>query len=245
MAYRKIHDSFWTDPDMEELTPEQKLFYIYLITNPYVNQIGLYELSIKRACFETGYNIDTVSKLLEYFEDTGKIRRSEETKEIVVIKLFHHNKSNSPKVKKHVEGLLSEVKDTSLIQYVYGFKEYGYCIQTASQEEEEKEEEKEEKPSNIAEEIYELYPRKVGKAEALKKIKKALKKVDADVLSEKVQLFAESVEGQESQFIPYPATWFNQCRWEDDPAEWKAWKDQKSGGKPTEPIPQYLNRRFE
>jgi hypothetical protein len=136
MAYRKIHDDFWTDPDIEELTPEQKFFYIYLITNPNVNQIGLYEFSMRRACFETGYNSDTIGKLLDFFESMGKIKRSDKTKEILVIKFYHHNKSNSPKLKTHVNTLLTEVKDTTLIQYIYG-------MYTASQEEEEKEEEKE------------------------------------------------------------------------------------------------------
>ena len=140
MAYRKIHDDFWTDPDIEELTPEQKFFYLYLITNPNVNQIGLYEFSIRRACFETGYNSDTVSKLLDTFQDMGKIKRSEKTREILVVKFYWHNKSNSPKVKKHVEGLLDQVKDTSLIQYIYG-------MDTPSQEEVQEEEEVQEKNS--------------------------------------------------------------------------------------------------
>jgi hypothetical protein len=134
MAYRKIHDDFWTDPDIEELTPEQKFFYIYLITNPNVNQIGLYEFSIKRACFETGYNKDTIEKLLEMFESMGKIKRSAKTREILVVKFYHHNKSNSPKVQTHVDKLLTEVKDRSLIQYVYS-------MDTQSQEEEVQEEE--------------------------------------------------------------------------------------------------------
>jgi hypothetical protein len=134
MAYRKIHDSFWTDPDVEELTPEQKYFYIYLITNPSVNQIGLYEFSIKRACFETGYNADTVEKLLQFFEKHGKIKRSDESREIVVCKFYYHNMSHSPKVQSHVNKLLEEVKDTSLIQYIYS-------MYTQSQEEEVQEEE--------------------------------------------------------------------------------------------------------
>ena len=147
MAYRKIHDDFWTDPDIEELTPEQKFFYLYLITNPNVNQIGLYEFSIRRACFETGYNSDTVYKLLDTFQEMGKIKRSKKTREILVIKFYWHNKSNSPKVKKHVEGLLDEVKDTSLIQYIYG-------MDTPSQEEEEEVQEKaQEEPSNKVAEV--------------------------------------------------------------------------------------------
>ena len=138
MAYRKIHDQFWTDPDIEELTPEQKYFYLYLLTNPGVNQIGLYELSVKRACYETGYNTDTVLKLLAYFESKGKIKQSKITHEILIVKFYHHNYSRSPKVEEHVNKLLKEVKDTSLIQYIYS-------MHTQTQEEEEEEEYKEEK----------------------------------------------------------------------------------------------------
>jgi len=141
MAYRKIHDNFWTDPDIEALTPEQKYFYLYLLTNPSVNQLGLYEFSVRRACFETGYNQETVCKLLDLFEEKGKIKRSSTTKELLIVKFYHHNKSNSPKVIKHIEGLIEEIKDRSLIQYVYG-------IDTVSQEEKEEQEEKKKNKPN-------------------------------------------------------------------------------------------------
>ena len=144
MAFRKIHESFWTDPDIEELTPEQKYFYLYLITNPRNNQIGLFEFSINRAVFETGYNRDTVEKLLQHFEEEGKIVRSKKSKEIVICKFWHYNKSNSPKVLAHVEELKSKVKDTVLIQYIYS-------MHTLSQEEEEKEEEKEKEEVQVQE----------------------------------------------------------------------------------------------
>lgn len=143
MAYRKIHDSFWTDPDIEELTPEQRYFYLYLLTNPACNQIGLFEFSVRRAVFETGYNRETIEKLLDHFEYLGKIVVSRETKEIVICNFYHHNKSNSPKVITHVQQLLSNVKDRTLIQSIYD-------IDTVSQKEEEKEEEKtKEKETNI------------------------------------------------------------------------------------------------
>jgi DNA-binding MarR family transcriptional regulator len=141
MAYRKVHESFWTDPDMEELTPEQKLFYLYLITNPACNQIGLYEFSVKRAAFETGYHQETIVKLLEQFEQMRKIKRSKTSKEILVIKFLAHNSSNSPKVQAHVQELLKKVKDTVLIQYLYS-------MDTQTQEEEKEEEEEEEQIKN-------------------------------------------------------------------------------------------------
>lgn len=139
MAYRKIHDSFWTDPDIEELTPEQRYFYLYLLTNPACNQIGLFEFSIRRAVFETGYNRETIEKLLAHFEMLGKIKVSTITKEIVICNFYHHNKSNSPKVITHVQQLLKNIKDETLVQYIYG-------IGTLPQEKEKQEEtEKEEK----------------------------------------------------------------------------------------------------
>jgi len=63
----------------------------------------------------------------------AKFKRSKTTKELVVVKFFPiHNKSNSPKVVKHINILLQQVKDTLLIQYIYG-------MHTVSQEEEEEE----------------------------------------------------------------------------------------------------------
>lgn len=72
--------------------------------------------------------------------------------------------------------------------------------------------------------IYEAYPRKVGKAKAHTAIKKALTKVTPEALLEKVNQFAEATTHypeEDRRFIPHPATWFNQGRWEDNPEEWK------------------------
>ncbi len=68
--------------------------------------------------------------------------------------------------------------------------------------------------------IYEAYPRKVGRGAALKAIVKALKLVPFEELLEAVREYARAREGQEREFTPYPATWFNQERWADDREEW-------------------------
>ena len=69
-----------------------------------------------------------------------------------------------------------------------------------------------------AEKIYQLYPRHIGKSDALKKIKKALKvKTEAQLLGAVICYCAKvEAEGTEDQFIPHPATWFNQGRYDDD-----------------------------
>ncbi len=80
--------------------------------------------------------------------------------------------------------------------------------------------EEEKKPSIEPEEIYEAYPKKVAKPEALKAIKKALKKVDASTLLEKTKAYAETVNGSDRQFVPNPATWFNGERYNDSADTW-------------------------
>lgn len=134
-VFRKVHCSFWRDPFVIRLTPEQKYFYLYLMTNPSTKQCGIYEADTYTISHETGYNESTVKKLITFFEGKGKIKFSEKTNEIALKNWGRYNDSTSPKVKKCIENELLAVKNRVLIQYVYS-------IDTQSQEEEEKEEEK-------------------------------------------------------------------------------------------------------
>ena len=68
--------------------------------------------------------------------------------------------------------------------------------------------------------LYMAYPRKVARAAALRAIKKSLRSEEFEVLMEAVLSYAKSREGQDKQYTPYPATWFNQERWADDREEW-------------------------
>lgn len=136
-AFRKISVTFWSDSFVGELTPEQKYFYLYLMTNDKTTQCGIYETSIRKICFDTGYNSETIHKLLEFFEQKNKIRFSKETNEIALLNWVKFNESNSPKVLACVEKELKQVKNRVLIEYLYSMDTY-------PQEEEEKEKEQEE-----------------------------------------------------------------------------------------------------
>lgn len=73
------------------------------------------------------------------------------------------------------------------------------------------------KPSPESETLYGLYPRKVGKADALKAIAKALQSKPFEELLLAVQAFGRKCarDGTEERFIPHPATWFNAGRYDD------------------------------
>ena len=86
--------------------------------------------------FETGYNTETVAKLVEFFEKKGKIKYSRKTNELAIKNFVKHNPQGSPKVKAFVDKELIGVKDRLLIGYLY-------AMDTVSQEEEEETKEEE------------------------------------------------------------------------------------------------------
>jgi hypothetical protein len=69
---RYISTSFWDDEWVRSLDPSEKFVYLYLMTNPLTNIAGVYKITIARICFDTGYNEDTVTKVLDRFQTAGK-----------------------------------------------------------------------------------------------------------------------------------------------------------------------------
>ncbi|MBO9129536.1 DnaD domain protein [Bacillus sp. 165] len=143
--FRQVHTDYWEDSFVVDLTPEERYFYIYLMTNRRTKQCGIYELHTRTIETDTGYNRETVEKLLERFIRYGKIRYSKETKEIMIVNWMKYNKMNSPKVKLCIAKELEKVKYKSFVSmFLVICKRLGYSIDTLSQVyEEEKEEEKE------------------------------------------------------------------------------------------------------
>ena len=96
--------------------------------------------------------------------------------------------------------------------------------------------------SREAEAIYSAYPRKVGKPAALKAIAKALVK-KPDLLAT-VKAFADyhAKCGTEDQYIPHPATYFNQERFNDPLPQPQA--KQPNGGADAEEFIMILGHRY-
>ena len=91
-----------------------------------------------------------------------------------------------------------------------------------------------------SEELYKLYPRKIGRRAAFKAIEKAIKRLPLELslegkvvdnldewIKKKTAQFANSPSGQRGIFTPYPATWFNQSRYLDDPKEWELMSEKE------------------
>lgn len=79
---------------------------------------------------------------------------------------------------------------------------------------------------SLAEAIYAIYPRKEGKKKAIQAILKAIKdsgitEMEMQVRVKAYKLATDKWAAKDKQFIPFPATWFNQHRFMDDPAMWE------------------------
>ncbi|MTN44751.1 hypothetical protein GMB51_11825 [Turicibacter sanguinis] len=113
-VYRQVYITFWQDEFILELTPEEKYFYLYLMTNSKTSQCGIYQLPIKVMEMELGYNRDTIIKLIERFEQYGKIAYDESTKEVALVNWLKFNPINNINIQKCVEKELQGIKSDFL-----------------------------------------------------------------------------------------------------------------------------------
>ena len=122
MGIKRIVDTgFWEDEKvMEMFSPEDKLFFLYLMTNPHSTQLGIYKILDIQMAFEIGYSKEAIKCLLDRFENKyGIIKYSESTKEIAIKNYLVYSivKGGKP-----VYDLLvresQRVKDKSLFDYI-------------------------------------------------------------------------------------------------------------------------------
>lgn len=83
----------------------------------------------------------------------------------------------------------------------------------------------------LADAIYDLYPRKVGKPAAVKAILTQLNSHPFELLRDATAKLSGLWAGQDMTYLPHPSTWFNQQRFNDSPETW-APKAATSNGKP-------------
>ena len=119
---RCVSTGFWNDDKvLNDFSPEDKYFMLYLLTNPYTTQLGVYHLPLKKAALELGYSLEAVNTLLDRFERKYRIiKYNRTTSEIAIKNYLRHSiiKGGKP-VMDCLERDLKSVKDLSLVGYVF------------------------------------------------------------------------------------------------------------------------------
>ena len=209
--YRNVRISFWTDPKVtDDFTPEDKYFYLYLMTNPKTNLCGCYEISTRQIAYDTGYSKETVERLLQRFEEYHEvIKYAKSTKEIFILNWHKYNWTNSEKFKKALEAEIKNIKNkgfrTELTEFYQSFHG-GEIIEF-----EEEEHETEKSLNEFFDSVWKLYPIKKGKGQVSTTQRKKLKRVGYDQLSRCVDRYVEEMQRKntEPRYWKHGSTFFN------------------------------------
>lgn len=237
MAYRSFSTGTWQDPWFEKLNPKAKLLFIYLWTNDVCTQSGVYQISQRRAEFETGLKpqeiINDLHPKVEWFADV----------EIVWVKNFFRKQCANAKF------ALAGIRSLSCIpqNIVEKFAHYNadliekMGIDTVSIP---YKTEFDTLPLSVTgtvtgtvpgtgtarrgrvcvvdvgfEDFWKAYPKKVGKEEAKRawlKFNGSRPPVETIVLKINELKKSSQWSKENGQFIPNPATWLNRGGWEDE-----------------------------
>ncbi len=73
MRNHLVNDRFWSDSFIEELNSEQKLLFLYLLTCPLNNYLGIFEIGFSTMSFQTGIEKNKIIEYLKLFHKNKKI----------------------------------------------------------------------------------------------------------------------------------------------------------------------------
>ena len=230
--YRNIRISFWTDTKIiDDFTPEDKYFYLYLFTNPHTNLAGCYELSIKQASVQLGYDASAVRSLLTRFDDVHKvIKYSEQTKEVLIINWHKYNWTSSEQFRKPLEKEINQVKDKAFREYLTKLYEgidrvlipYTDGIQATDTVTDTNTDTNKVKPKQLRtefEQLWAIYPKKQGKDKAYGYYEKARKNgTTYEEVFNGINAYRVFIEANETdmQYVKQGSTYFSQKAWQDE-----------------------------
>jgi hypothetical protein len=100
----------WQDDWYAGLDTEHKLLWVYLFTNPSASVCGMYQLSVRVAAFDTGFEQDQVRAMLSDFVRDGKI--TWDGKVVWVHKLRELQETRSSKVQTRIAKDIAAIPDS-------------------------------------------------------------------------------------------------------------------------------------
>ena len=123
---RYISTSFWDDEWIQTLEPLEKFLYLYLMTNSLTNIAGVYKITIRRICFDTGLNTSTIEQILSKFQKAGKAFLYEEY--MILPSWPQHQKAEErSKIKLGIDAIL-KVLPIEIVNYMVSIG-YRYHIE--------------------------------------------------------------------------------------------------------------------
>lgn len=118
---RCVCTNFWEDTKvMDQMSPDERLIMLWLLTNPATTMLGIYEFSLSIMSAQTGYSKDMLKTILKRFdEDYRIIKWSPETSEVAILNSMRHGiLGGGTPVKSCLERDEKSVKNKKLLKAV-------------------------------------------------------------------------------------------------------------------------------
>lgn len=219
MSKRFTDTNKWEDSWFRELSPKSKCFWFYITDK--CDNAGVWKPDLKLASFIIGEPIESEQILKE--TNAGKERiKILETGEWHILDFvkfqFGQLKKNSPLYKNVVK--LLEFRGMAGV-----YQGYGRGIDTPVVKVKVKEKvrvmvlEKEKTLCNEFDQFWKAYPKKEGKGKALEEWLKAGVSLEVVLKAVEAQKKWPKWQKDGGQYIPMPATWLHQKRWQDEGTE--------------------------
>lgn len=233
MSKRFTATEKWDDAWFRKLPPVQKCLWSYMTDK--CDQAGVIDLDFEAASFHIGAKVKE-DDMASFAKQAQKMQNG---KWLILGFIKFQYGAPSATCKPHAKifealdkhGLtyeeIAERLSKGIPKPINGYSIVSERLQEEEEEEEEDRKKTAEPQTNKAQsiDVYEAYPRKQARKDAIKAIEKAAKEVSGGMerLLERTTAYAACVAlwpAEDHRFIPHPATWFNRGGYDDDPREW-------------------------
>lgn len=123
---RYISTSFWTDKWIRDLDPSERYLYMYFLTNPQTNIAGIYQITLDRMAFDTGYDERTLRPMIDRFAKAKKAYFIEDEWIILPSWPKHQKVTENNNIRVGIDTILKSVPDKvwsfiKKIEYQYAY----------------------------------------------------------------------------------------------------------------------------
>lgn len=222
---KRLHDTeIWRGLWFRKLTPETKLLWLYLLDTcscaGIVEVDDFEQISFLIGCKITEINLNQLDKqfmriderrilLLDFIDfQYGALHETHKMKNKILSELAKFDlKYPIDALSIHYQSSIDRGKDIDKDKNTSKTK-----LDTTTQV-------ADDQTTTQIDALYTAYPKHVGRGQAVRAIRTALKKSPYETIMAGVQRYAAERAGQDVQYTANPATWFNGERWADEKAQ--------------------------
>jgi len=118
MRYQKIHSQIWHDETFMQLSPEAQRLFLYLLSSPHSNSIGLYVIHKMYICADLQMTIQQLKKPFDELIKNDLIMYDESVNLILIINHLKHNKIENELQAKGASKIVATLPKSKLYQEV-------------------------------------------------------------------------------------------------------------------------------